>query len=510
VFRSLRNIVRLLGIARVLARHDALFLLERIEVAPIVVLAARALSGRRVEGRPGQRLATALTEAGPSFIKLGQGLSTRSDLLGEELASDLSELQDRLPPFSGAEARAAIEDEFGVPLGDMYSQFDDVPVAAASIAQVHFAVTDDGRDVAVKVLRPGIEEAFARDLDLFLWGAQLIEAARPEWRRLKPIEMVGTLADTVEMEMDLRFEAAAAAELGENFQDDPEFHVPEVDWPRTGQRVLTTARVHGIRIDDRDALTAAGHDPEAVLEKAVTSFFMQVFRDGFFHADLHAGNLFVQEDGSIAAVDFGIMGRLGVRQRRHLAELLGAFLNRDYRRAAEVHFEAGWVPAHKSVEAFTQACRSIAEPILDRPQNEISMARLLAQLFQVTDTFDMEAQPELLLLQKTMLVAEGTGRKLAPEANMWFLARARVEAWVAENLGPEARVRETVAEVASTLERLPRLLDEVEKGASMFAGGRLELHPKTIRALRAPDRRLYLRTMWILILLIGIGLLLIK
>ena len=510
MFRSLRNAVRLLGIARTLARHDALFLLERIEVAPAVVLAARALSGRRVEGRPGQRLAAALNEAGPSFIKLGQGLSTRTDLLGEEMAADLAELQDRLPPFSGALARVAIEDEFGAPLAGMFSQFDDVPVAAASIAQVHFAVTDDGREVAVKVLRPGIEEAFARDLDLFLWGAELIEAARPEWRRLKPIEMVGTLADTVEMEMDLRFEAAAAAELGENFQDDPEFHVPEVDWQRTGRRILTTARVHGIRIDDRDALAAAGHDPEVVLEKAVTAFFMQVFRDGFFHADLHAGNLFVQEDGSIAAVDFGIMGRLGVRQRRHLAELLASFLDRDYRRAAEVHFEAGWVPAHRSVDAFTQACRSIAEPILDKPQNEISMARLLAQLFQVTETFDMEAQPELLLLQKTMLVAEGTGRKLAPEANMWFLARARIEAWVADNLGPDARLRESVAEVAGTLERLPRLLDEVEKGASMFAGGRLELHPKTIRALRAPDRRIYARTLWIVVLLIGIGLLLIK
>ena len=508
MFRSLRNAVRLLDIARTLARHDALFLLERIEVAPVVVLAARALSGRRAEGRPGQRLATALSEAGPSFIKLGQGLSTRSDLLGEELAADLAELQDRLPPFSGALARAAIEDEFGVPLGDMFSQFDDAPVAAASIAQVHFAVTDDGRDVAVKVLRPGIEEAFARDLDLFLWGAELIETARPEWRRLKPIEMVGTLADTVEMEMDLRFEAAAAAELGENFKDDPEFHVPEVDWPRTGRRVLTTARVHGIRIDDRDAITAAGHDPEAVLEKAATAFFIQVFRDGFFHADLHAGNLFVEDDGSIAAVDFGIMGRLGLRQRRHLAEMLGAFLDRDYRRAAEVHFEAGWVPAHKSVDAFTQACRSIAEPILDRPQNEIPMARLLAQLFQVTETFEMEAQPELLLLQKTMLVAEGTGRKLAPEANMWFLARARIEAWMADNLGADALLRESVAEVANTLERLPRLLDEVEKGASMFAGGRLELHPKTIRALRAPDRRIYVRTLWIVILLVGMAFLL--
>jgi len=248
---------------------------------------------------------------------------------------------------------------------------------------------------------------------------------------------------------------------------------------------MATARIAGLPLDDRADIMAAGHDPEEVLGKAVVAFFKQVFRDGFFHGDLHPGNLFVQADGTIGAVDFGIMGRLDKATRRHLGELLLSFLGRDYRRAAEIHFEAGWVPRHKSVETFTQACRSIAEPILDRPQNEISMARLLAQLFQVTETFQMETQPQLLLLQKTMLVAEGTGRKLAPEANMWLLARPLIEDWMSETLTPEIQVRETVESMASALRRLPHLLDGVQESASMIASGRVKLHPDTIGALRA-------------------------
>ncbi len=507
MMRGFRNAWRLLVIARTLARHDALFLLEKLEVAGALVLLARLLAQRRAEGRPGQRLARALQEAGPSFIKLGQALSTRSDLLGEEMAADLSELQDRLPPFSGGEARAAIEAEFGAPLETMFSQFDDRAAAAASIAQVHLAVTTGGEKVAVKVLRPGIEAAFQRDLDLFLWLAEMIEAARPRWRRMRPVESIRMLADTVALEMDLRYEAAAAAELGENFADDAAFRVPAVDWALTGRRVLTTERVSGIPLDDRDAIIAAGHDPEGVLEKAAGAFFLQVFRDGFFHADLHPGNLFVEKDGTVAVVDFGIMGRLDSRTRRHLGEMLLAFLGRDYRRAAEVHFEAGWVPSDKSVDAFTQACRSIAEPILDKPQDEVSIARLLAQLFQVSEAFQMEVQPQLLLLQKTMLVAEGTARKLAPGANMWLLARPLIEAWMAETLAPEAVMRERASEIASTISRLPNLLEGMGAGASAFRDGRLKLHPETVRALRQDhDGRYYLLILWGFVLLFILGL----
>ena len=507
MLRSLKNIARLLGIARPLARHDALFLLEKLEVADAVVSAARLFSRRHEPGRPGQRLARALQEAGPSFIKLGQALSTRSDLLGEELAADLSDLQDRLEPFSGMEARAAIEAEFGCPVEAMFSAFNDQAVAAASIAQVHFAVTAEGREVAVKVLRPGIEAAFARDLDFFFWVAESIEAMRPEMRRLKPVESVKTLAESVIIEMDLRFEAAAAVELAGNFADDDTFNIPAVDWGRTGRRVLTTERIAGIPLDDREAVIAAGHDPKEVLSKAASAFFMQVFRDGFFHADLHAGNLFVVNDGAVAAVDFGIMGRLDRRTRLHLGEMLLAFLNRDYRRAAEVHFEAGWVPSHRSLDSFTQACRSIGEPIMDKPQNEISFARLLGQLFQVTETFRMETQPQLLLLQKTLLVAEGTGRKLCPDANMWFVARPLIESWIAEKMSAEARVREAAEEVAQAVKRLPQIMEGIGNGLAMLAEGGVKLHPDTVRALKGGGRSKTQGLAWIALALIAVALL---
>ena len=485
MIRTLRNLIRLAVIARILARHDALFILETTGVAPAVVWLMRVVSRRRQGGRPGQRLAQALLEAGPSFIKLGQALSTRSDFLGEELAADLSDLQDRLPPFAGDLARATIEHELGAPIEEMFAEFENVPVAAASISQVHRAVTADGRQVAVKVLRPAVENAFSRDLDLFLWVAELMEAARPQWRRLRPVESVQTLADSVELEMDLRFEAAAAAELAQNFEEDETFAVPSVDWRLTAQRVLTLEWVSGIPIDDREAIIAAGHDPEVVLDHAAAAMFQQVFRDGFFHADLHAGNLFVGDNGKVTAVDFGIMGRIDRKTRHILGEILLAFLSGNYRRVAEVHFEAGWVPAHRSVDTFTQACRSIAEPILDRPQSEISVARLLGQLFRVTETFDMETQPQLLLLQKMMLVAEGTGRHLCPDANMWFLTRPLMEDWMLENFGPEAKLRDTVSEVAAGLSRLPDLARAVERGAASFAEGRVQLDAESMRALRS-------------------------
>lgn len=489
MLRAFRHGCRLVAIARTLARHDALFTLERLGVAPLAVALGRLVASRGVAGRPGQRLAEALVACGPSFIKLGQALATRSDLLGEEVATDLSNLQDRLPAFPGADARKAIEDEFEIPLEVLFEHFDDTPIAAASIAQVHFARTTDGRDVAVKVLRPGIEQAFEADLDLFRWVAEMVERTRPALRRLRPVAVVETLAESVDMEMDLRFEAAAAAELADNFVGDEDFRVPEVDWARTGRRVLTTERFSGIRLDDRAALLAKGHDPVVVLEKAAQASFRQVFRDGFFHADVHPGNMFVLDDGAIGAVDFGIMGRLDLKTRRSLAEMLVSFLSRDYRRAAEVHFEAGWVPRHRSVDAFTQACRSIAEPIMDRPQNEISIARLLGQLFQITETFQMEARPELLLLQKTMLVAEGTSRTLAPEANMWLLARPMMEEWVMQNLGPEARLRDAAQGLVDAAERLPRLLDGIEAGSSLLAEGRVRLDPETVRELRGGERR---------------------
>ena len=488
MIRTLRNMARLVVLARTLARHDALFVFEGLGFAQPLAAAARLVFRIRAPGRPGQRLAQALNEAGPSFIKLGQALSTRADLLGEALAADLSELQDRLPPFPGQTARQIIEDELGQPIESLFRSFDDTPVAAASIAQVHFAIDSDGREVAVKVLRPGIEQALKRDLDLFYWVAGLIETAVPAWRRLRPLESIATFASTVTMEMDLRFEAAAACELAENFAGDTSFQVPAIDWRRTGRRVLTSERIAGIPVDEREALIAAGHDPEALLTRAATMFFFQVFRDGFFHADLHPGNLFVSPDGSIAAVDFGIMGRLDRRARRHLGELLLAFLIRDYQRAAEVHREAGWIPQDLPVATFAQACRSIAEPIMDKPQHEISMARLLGHLFQVTEQFAMTTQPELLLLQKTMLLAEGTGRKLCPEANMWYMARPLIQDWVAESFGPEGQLRQAVDDARAGMARLPDLLRQVERGVNALADGTLRLHPDSLARLNKNAR----------------------
>lgn len=489
MLRALSNIKRLLSLGRLLAKQDALFALEMAGVPKSLTRLAAIGVTPQSDGRPGERLARALTEAGPSFIKLGQALSTRTDLLGEELTADLAQLQDSLPPFPTDQARAAIEAELDQPVDDLFASFDDTPIAAASIAQVHFAVTHDGRDVAVKVLRPGVEAAFRRDVELFRWIAEMAERTQPQYRRLKPVASIETLAETVELEMDLRFEAAAAAELAENFNGDPEFKVPDVDWQLTGKRVLTTERLKDIiPMDDRDAIIEAGFDPIDIITKAAAASFKQVFRDGFFHADTHPGNMFVMPDGRVAVVDFGIMGRLDIKTRRTVAEMLVAFLTRDYRRAAEVHFEAGWVPRDKSVDGFTQACRSIAEPILDRPQSEISIARLLAQLFQITETFRMETQPQLLLLQKTMLVAEGTSRRLAPDANMWMLIRPLIEDWMYENLGPEAKVRDAIQNLTEAVERLPDMISDVERSSRMISEGQVQLHPDTIRALRGEDQ----------------------
>jgi len=491
LFRSSRHLARLIHIGLTLARHDALFPLDNVAgAAPLLRVLRLMRADDPARRRPGERLAAALTELGPSFIKLGQMLSTRADLLGDEITEDLALLQDRLPPFPGARARALIEAEFERPLASLFASFDDAPVAAASIAQVHFAVTTEGEEVAVKVLRPGIARALARDLDLFLWLANLTERTQPALRRLKPVEVVETFAQSVQLEMDLRFEAAAGSELAENFAGDPSFRVPRIDWRRTGRTVLTSERIAGIRVDDRAALLAAGHDVDQILRNAAGAFFKQVFRDGFFHADLHPGNMFVDSDGALAAVDFGIMGRLDRETRYYLADMLIGFLTGDYRRVAEVHFDAGYVPRRRSIDAFTQACRSIGEPILERPLNEISIARLLAQLFHVTEQFDMETQPQLLLLQKTMVLVEGVGRRLDPAVNIWGLSRPLVEEWMRDNRGPEARLRQRIDGFVEALDEVPRLLRNLDKLIGDWAQEGVVLHAESLATQAAHRARL--------------------
>lgn len=466
---SLRHTARLLRIAAVLARHDALFVPEDARLAPLAAGFTRLMRKPHGDMRRGQRLADALTGLGPSFIKLGQALSTRSDLVGEDMAQDLAGLQDRVPPFPARIAKATIEEDFAAPVESLFSRFEETPVAAASIAQVHYATTKDGRDVAVKILRPGIEDAFRRDIALFRWLARMLESNLPATRRMKPCEMVATLAESVALELDLRYEAAACVELKENTKDDPGFYVPEVYWNLTSGRVLTSERVHGIPASDVETLRREGYDLNKITETAARVFFQQVFRDGFFHADPHPGNVFIREDHSIAVVDFGIMGRMERKDRIFLAEVLHGFLVGDYRRVAEVHFSSGIVPPHKSKEHFAQACRAIASPILNKPMREISVARLLAQLFAVSAQFEMQLQPQLLLLQKTMMLTEGVGRSFAPEANMWTLAEPYIKDWARENLSARAEIKYAIRRTAERLRRLPEMLDTLEAALEHLA-----------------------------------------
>ena len=487
MLRSARNLWRALRIARTLARHNALFPLDLLpQTRPLLRLVDR-FQDKRAKGRPGQRLAAALQELGPSFIKFGQSLSTRADLLGEQVARDLSALQDRLPPFPSAIARRTVEEELERPIAELFRSFDDRPVAAASIAQVHFAVTTEGEEVAVKVLRPGIERAMEEDLDFFFWLAETAERLHPPIRRFKPVEAVRIFAATTRREMDLRLEAAAAAEFAENNADEPRFYVPRVDWQRTARRVVTFERVEGIPIDERDRLLAAGFDPAEILEIATRVFFNQVFRDGFFHGDMHPGNMMIDHEGRIVALDFGIMGRLELHTRLHLARMLMGFLDGDYTTVADVFYEAGFLTDREERAAFTQACRAIGEPIRGLPLSRISFAHLLGQVLSVAQQFEMETRPELLLLQKTMVMAEGVGRALNPEVNMWTLAQPLVEGWVRENMGPEAELRRALEEGVQAIRRLPALISQGER---LLTG--LQVSPATPPPVIAPPGWLWL------------------
>ena len=492
---DLQSLWRLWKSARLLARYDALLPGEYRARLPFGARTARMMLGLgRVEekGPPGVRLAHALEQLGPAYIKLGQMLATRPDIVGEEMARALEHLQDRLPPFSDAAARAAIADNLGRPLDDMFSVFGGA-VAAASIAQVHRATTSEGIDVAVKVLRPGIEALFRRDLEALALFARLAERFSPEARRLRFMALVDTLKASVALELDLRMEAAAASELYERTRSDAEFRVPHVDWTRTSARVLTSEWIDGIPIRDAEKLQAAGQDPKKVALLLVRSFLTQALRDGFFHADMHPGNLFLDGEGRLVAVDFGIMGRLDIGMRRFMAGTLAGFLARDYRRVAQLHYDFAFVPPHHPVETFAQALRAIGEPIFGRSAREVSIARLLAQLFETTRRFDMQAQPQLVLLQKTMVVVEGVARGLDPDFDIWEAAKPVAERWVSENMGPEARLQraaEGVSALGKLAEDLPQLVRNAEQLSQMVAEGGVRLHPDTAREIaREQDRK---------------------
>ncbi len=507
---NISNIARMLRIIWVMARNDALFPFADAGIAPnfisaITYLARFTQKKYQPHNQPcaGARLSMALQELGPSFIKLGQALSTRSDLIGEQIAAELAELRDKLPPFPAAQAHEIVAKEFGKPIGELFEEFSDQPIAAASIAQVHFAITKSGKAVAVKILRPNIERAFERDLQLFFWLAQLAENKKPHLKRLRLVEVVQSLAETIKMELDLRFEAAAAMELRQNMVNDDNFYVPEIYWSLTSKRVLVMERICGIAVSDIDALLAAGHNRQHIMQIAAQSLFNMVFRDGFFHADLHPGNLFVLPDGRLAVVDFGIMGRITLQERIYIAEILHGFLNADYKRVAEVHFEAGYVPANQSVHNFALACAAIGAPILGKPLAEISIARLLAQLFKVAETFAMETQPQLLLLQKTMMMAEGVGRMLDPSVNMWQLAEPLIEQWTSQYMTPLARMKMQLHSLEQAIKQVPDTVQRANKILQQIETEGVKLHPDSAAAIKlANNNQNY--TSWIIVAIAAI------
>src|SRR5215475_8331709 len=460
---------RLTKAGAVIAWSGARVLPDDAQLPGPLALLARATAPLRKNGAAEAanneaKLSEALTSLGPSYIKLGQFLATRDDIIGRDLARDLSTLQDRLPPFSQTEAKLAVEEAFGVPTDKLFAEFG-MPIAAASIAQVHKAKVwePDGtlKPVAVKVLRPRIEQRFRRDLDSYFFAARMVERLHPPARRLRPVAVVDTLAKSVAIEMDLRMEAAAISEMAQNSKNDEGFRVPQVDWTRSARRVLTLEWIDGIPISDHAALRAAGYDLKALGVLLMQTFLRHAMRDGFFHADMHPGNLFVDDEGRIVAVDFGIMGRLTPKERRFLAEILYGFITRNYVRTAQVHFEAGYVPPHHSVESFAQAIRAIGEPIHNKSASEISMAKLLTLLFEVTGLFDMKTRPELLLLQKTMVVVEGVARSFDRQLDMWATAEPVVREWVERHLGPMGRLEDVAqgaGEVGRFLGDVPALL----------------------------------------------------
>ncbi|MEM7665161.1 MAG: 2-polyprenylphenol 6-hydroxylase [Pseudomonadota bacterium] len=447
-----------------LARRRALVGIENDPNAPTPVkrLAKLARWATLTGKRKKPDYAGAFRAIGPAAIKLGQSLATRPDLVGEEAAHNLLSLQDSLPPVPFAEIKADIEASFGQPVENYFSEIDPNPVGAASIAQVHKAVTSDGRKVAIKVLRPGIREKFARDIQTYEWAAAHVEAMGGEASRLRPRLTIANFKRWTNSELDLRREAASASELAEEMSGVGGYRIPEIDWDRTNGRVLTIEWIDGVKISNTEELKARGHDLEAIAEKLVISFLTQAISAGFFHADMHQGNLFVEDDGTIVAIDFGIMGRIDRRARQWLAEILYGLTTGNYKRVAEIHFEAQYVPSYHSVGEFATALRAVGEPMRGKPVKELSVGQMLDGLFAITRDFDMQTQPHLLLLQKTMVMVEGIATQLNPEINMWDTAAPYVRSWIRDELGPEAAVADRIKEDTETLFRLPGLIRRLE------------------------------------------------
>jgi ubiquinone biosynthesis protein len=452
---------RLLGAGWMLARNDALLPRELDALYPPPVDAAarlirRLAGGEARRGRPGERLARSLERLGPVAIKLGQLLSTRADIFGREFAEDLSHLKDRLDPFPVEVARAELERELGRPLESLFARFGPA-VAAASLAQAHEAELADGRRVAVKILRPGIARRVASDAAVLLLAARLIERWAPPARRLEPLAFARTVIRATELELDLRLEAAGADELGEVMAEDGYMRAPKVIWEGVAKRALTMEWAPGVPLSSAEALEQPGLDRRQLADSLIRAFLSQALDHGVFHADLHEGNLFVAAPAQLTAVDFGIVGRLGAPERRYLAEILWGFLQRDYQRVAQVHFDAGYVPMRHSVAEFSQALRAVGEPVFGRAASEVPMSRVLTQLFEITALFEMRLRPELVLLQKTMMTVEGVARRIDPDHDIWSASEPVVRRWIARELSPRTHVRRLAGEAEQAIRNLARL-----------------------------------------------------
>ena len=491
--------LRLLHINRVLVRHglDDIILATHL-FRPIGfvrhLLPWNWLRGEDHRSR-GERIRLTLEDLGPIFVKFGQMLSTRRDLLPDDIADELAKLQDRVPPFAPEQSRQIIEQAYGRPLAETFAEFGEQPLASASIAQVHLARLFDGREVVVKVVRPGIARTIRRDIELLYIVAGLAQRYWREGRRLRPVEVVAEYEKTIFDELDLIREAANGAQLRRNFEHSPILYVPEIHWPYCRREVLVMERVRGIPVGQIEELRRLGVDMKKLSERGVAIFFTQVFRDSFFHADMHPGNIFVDAsdpaDPRYIAIDFGIIGTLSPVDQHYLAENFLAFFRRDYRRVTELHIESGWVPRDTRVDEFESAIRTVCEPIFDRPLREISFGGFLLTLFQTARRFNMEVQPQLVLLQKTLLNIEGLGRQLDPELDLWKTAKPFLEDWMNERIGPKSLLNKLKANLPKLAEHLPDLPVQIGELLHALKSGelRMQVHARSLDALREDIRR---------------------
>jgi ubiquinone biosynthesis protein len=448
------------------------------------------------------RIRRALEDLGPIYVKFGQALSTRKDLLPDDIADELVKLQDRVPPFANEIARSIIEKELGMPIAEAFAEFDSDPLASASVAQVHTAVLHSGESVIVKVLRPDIEERIRSDIGLLYELARFAERFWSDARRLRAIDVVAEFERTTLDELDLVREAANAAKLRRNFENSELIYIPEIHWPLTRQKVMVMERIHGIPVGEIEQLKAGGANFEVLAERGVEIFFTQVFRDNFFHADMHPGNIFVELPDKYIAVDFGIVGSLSLSDQRYLAENFLAFFNRDYRKVAQMHVESGWVPSSTRIEEFESAIRSVCEPIFEKPLKDISFGQLLLRLFQTARRFDMHVQPQLVLLQKTLLNIEGLGRQLYPELDLWQTAKPFLEKWFHDRLGPKAKINKLIKQFPEFAEQFPEIPSLLYKALdnAAHAQQQAEAQQRELAMLRQQMDDNHRTTVWAMII----------